>query len=90
MPYFKFVLIALNLKTVLQDYLLRLSLQMQVQHIILGYFEPTSTFISRRSIDLCISGKLNDEIINGEISLRYQLSTNAMVSRLEKKLLTLR
>ena len=49
---------------VLQDYVLRLSLQRQVQDIILGYSEPTLTFISRKPIDLCISGKLNDEIIN--------------------------
>ena len=32
-----------------------------------------------------MSGKLNDEIINGEIFLRYQLSTNAIVSSLGKK-----
>ena len=31
----------------------------------MGYSEPASTFISRKSIDLCISGKLNDEIISG-------------------------
>ena len=31
----------------------------------MGYSEPTSTFISRKSIGLCISGKLNDEIISG-------------------------
>ena len=35
-----------------------------MQDIILGYSEPTLTFISRKPIDLCISGKLNDEIIN--------------------------
>ena len=50
---------------VLQDYVLRLPLQRQVQDIILGYSEPLSTFISRKSIDLYISGKLNDELING-------------------------
>ena len=60
----------------LQDYVLGLSLQRQVQDIILGYSELTSIFISRKSIDLCISRKLYDEIINGEIFLRYQLSTN--------------
>ena len=32
---------------------------MQVRDIILGHFEPKLTFISRKSIDLCISGKLN-------------------------------
>ena len=31
----------------------------------MGYSEPISTFISRKSIDLCISGIRNDEIING-------------------------
>ena len=70
---------------VLQDYLLRVSLKRQVQDIILGYSEPTSTFISRKSINICISGKLNDKIINGEIFLRYQLSTNTMVSWLGNK-----
>ena len=53
---------------VLQDYILGLSLQRQVQSIILGHSGPTSTFISGKSIDLWISGKLNDEIINEEIS----------------------
>ena len=50
---------------VLQDYVLRLPLQRQVQDIIVRYSAPTSTLISRKSIDLCISGKLNDEIFNG-------------------------
>ena len=36
----------------LQNYVLRLPLQMQVQDIILGYYEPTSTFLFRKSIDL--------------------------------------
>ena len=50
---------------VLQEYVLRLPLQRQVQDIILGYSESTSTFISHKSIDLCIGGKLNNnEIIN--------------------------
>ena len=53
---------------VLQDYVLRLSLHRQVQDIILGYSEPTLTFISCKSINLCISGKLNDEIINGSFT----------------------
>ena len=70
---------------VLQDYLLCLSLQRKVSDFILSYSEPTSTFIFRKSINLCIRGKLNDKIINGEIFLRYQLSTNAMVSSLGKK-----
>ena len=65
---------------VLQDYLLSFPPQRQVQDIILRYSEPASTFFSRKSIDLCISGKFNDETVNGEIFLRYQLSTNAMVS----------
>ena len=70
---------------VLQDYLLRLPIQRQVQDIILGYSEPTSTFISRKSIDVCISGKRNYEVINvfllswRDLS-RYQLFTNAIVS----------
>ena len=50
---------------VLQKYVLRIPVQRQVQDITLGYLEPTSTSISYKSIDLCISGKLNDEIING-------------------------
>ena len=50
---------------VLQEYVLRLPLQRQVQDIILAYFEPTSTLTSRKSIDPCISGKLNGEIIDG-------------------------
>ena len=50
---------------VLQEYVLRLPLQRQVQDIILAYSEPTSTLTSCKSIDPCISGKLNDEIING-------------------------
>ena len=50
---------------VLQEYVLRLPVQRQVQDIILAYSEPTSTLTSRKSIDPCISGKLNDEIING-------------------------
>ena len=55
---------------VLQEYVLRLPLQRQVQDIILGYSEPTSAFISRKSIDLCISGKLNNnEIINSYFTL---------------------
>ena len=70
---------------VLQDYVLRLPIQRQVQDIILGYSEPTSTFISRKSIDVCISGKRNYEVINvfllpwRDLS-RYQLFTNAIVS----------
>ena len=68
-----------------QDYASRLPLQRQVQDIILGHSESTSTFISRKSLDLCISRKINDEIINKEIFLRYQLSTNAMVSWFGKK-----
>ena len=51
----------------LQDYVLRFSLQRIVQDIILGYLQPTSTFISCKSIDLCISG--NNKIINEEIFL---------------------
>ena len=69
---------------VLQDYFLRLSVQRQVQDFILGYSEPTSTIISHKSIDLYINGKLNDEIINGEIFLRYKLPTKAIVSGLGK------
>ena len=65
---------------VLQDFVLRLSLQRQVQDIILRYSEPTLTYISHKSINLCISGKLYDEIINREIFLRHKLSTNTMVS----------
>ena len=49
---------------VLQDYVLRLPIQRQVQDIILGYSELTSTFISRKSVDVCISGKRNYEVIN--------------------------
>ena len=37
---------------VLQNYVLRLPLQTQVQDIILEYYEPTSTFLFRKSIDL--------------------------------------
>ena len=69
---------------VLQDYVLRVLIQRQVQDIILGYSEPTSAFISSKSIDLCISGKCNDEINGFLLSWRdlsrYQLSTDAMVS----------
>ena len=69
-----------SVNELLQDYVLHFSLQGIVQDIILRYSEPTSTFISRKSIDLCISWKFNDEIINGEIFLSYQLTAKAMVS----------
>ena len=65
---------------VLQDYVLPLPLQRQVQQIILGYSEPTSAFTSRKSIYLCISGKLNDEIINGFFTFleRFFSDTNCL------------
>ena len=44
-----------SVNELLQDYVLHFSLQGIVQDIILRYSEPTSTFISRKSIDLCIS-----------------------------------
>ena len=50
---------------VLEKDVLRIPLHRQVQDIILGYSEPTSTFIYCKSIDLYISGKLNDELIIG-------------------------
>ena len=48
---------------VLHKYVLRRLLQRQVQDIILGYSEPTSTFISYKSIDLCIVESLMMELL---------------------------
>ena len=60
---------------VLKDYLLRLPIQRQVQVIILGHSESTSTFFYHKSIDLCISGKLNNEIINLSCWRKIQVTT---------------
>ena len=50
---------------VLQNYVLLISLWSQVQDIIFGYSESTSRLICWKSINRCISGKLNGETING-------------------------
>ena len=48
---------------VLHKYVLRRLLQRQVQDIILGYSEQTSTFIFYKSIDLCIVESLMMELL---------------------------
>ena len=49
-------------------------------YIIMGYSESTSTFISPKSIDLCMSGKVNDEIVNGIFTFleRYFSAINCL------------